>query len=193
MHVHRLLPGVVCAVLLSACVTANQTAPAKSAASLGSVLTEAETAQKAGQNGRAVMLLKEATESYPAEKMPWLRMAQLRFETNSYGEAILSAQEALERDPDDTVANSIIAVSGLRLASRALADLTERNKVNGTIKSEAHDLAKLLRDALGDGGGRITPRPPTRQKDAKSILPSAPAAPAGAKASSSNDPFINLK
>jgi predicted Zn-dependent protease len=112
MHVNRLLPGVVCAVLLSACATAHQTAPVKPVASLASVLTEADTAQKAGQNGRALLLLKEATEAYPAEKMPWLRMAQLRFETNSYGEAVLNAQEVLERDPDDSVANSIIAVSG---------------------------------------------------------------------------------
>lgn len=191
MHVNRLLPGVVCAVLLSACATANQPAPVKPVASLASVLTEADTAQKAGQNGRALMLLKEATEAYPAEKMPWLRIAQLRYETNSYGEAVLSAQEVLERDPDDSVANSIIAVSGLRLASRALADLTHRNNLNGTVKSEAHDLAKLLKDALGEG--TLVPRPPAKASAPKASAPSAPAAPAAKKASNSNDPFREFK
>ncbi len=191
MHVNRLLPGVVCAVLLSACATANQPAPVKPVASLASVLSEAETAQKAGQNGRALTLLKEASEAYPAEKMPWLRMAQLRYETNSYGEAILSAQEALERDPDDSVANSIVAVSGLRLASRALADLTHRNHLNGTIKSEAQDLAKLLKDALGEVN--LVPRPPAKPKEPKISASGTPAAAAVKKPSSSNDPFRDLK
>lgn len=195
MHVKRLLPGLASAVFLSACATANQPAPVKPVASLASMLTEAETAQKAGQNGRAVMLLKEAAGIYPAEKMPWLRMAQLRYETSSYGEAILSAQEVLERDPDDQVANSIIAVGALRLASRALADLTQRNNLGGTIKSEAQDLTKLLRDALNETGKPLVPRPtPKSPRGAASSAPAAsPGASPGARPSVSNDPFRNLR
>ena len=190
MHVNRLLPGVVCAVLLSACATATAPLPAKPAPSLASVLTDAETAQKAGQNGRAVMLLREATETWPAEKMPWLKMAQLRFETNHYGEAILSAQEALERDPDDAVANSIIAVSSLRLASRALADLSHRNNINGSIKTEAQDLAKLMREALNTREIAPPQRPPARiPREPKGGAASAPAA----KSSTSNDPFAHVR
>lgn len=192
MHLNRLLQGVVCAVLLSACVAANQPAPVKPpVATLASMLTEADTAQKAGQNGRALMLLKEATAAYPAEKMPWLRMAQLRYETNGYGEAILSAQEVLERDPDDAVANSIIAVSGLRLASRALVDLAHRNNLNGTVKSEAQDLAKLLKDALGEV--TLVPRPPVKTREPKGGASSAPAPGHSKKASSPNDPFRQFK
>jgi tetratricopeptide (TPR) repeat protein len=191
MHLNSLLPAVVCAVLLAACATADQPPPAKPVASLAAMLTEAETTQKAGQNGRALMLLKQAAETYPAEKMPWLRMAQLRYETNSYGEAILSAQEVLERDPDDAVANSIVAVSGLRLASRALADLAQRNNLNGTVKSEAHDLAKLLKDALGEV--TLVPRPAAKPREPKASSPGAPSAPAARKSSNSNDPFREFK
>jgi tetratricopeptide (TPR) repeat protein len=188
MHVNRLLPGLVCAVLLSACATANQPAPAKPVPTLAAVLTDAETAQKAGQNGRALMLLKEATEAWPAEKMPWLRMAQLRFETNSYGEAILSAQEALERDPDESVANSIIAVSSLRLASRALADLSRRNNLNGSTKSEAQELAKLLREALSTKDLTHAPRPPAKvPRESRNNGAPAP------KSSTSNDPFVHVR
>jgi predicted Zn-dependent protease len=189
MHVNRLLPGL-CAVLLSACATVTEPAPAKPVPSLASVLTDAETAQKAGQNGRAIMLLKEASEAWPAEKMPWLRMAQLRFETNSYGEAILSAQEALERDPDEAVANSIIAVSSLRLASRALADLAHRNNLNGSIKSEAQELAKLLRDALNTKDLTHAPRPSSRTlKESKGSATHTPAP----KPPASSDPFSSVR
>jgi hypothetical protein len=45
-------------------------------------------------------------------------MAQMRFDSTNYGEAIVNALEALERDPDDTLANSIVAVSGLRVTSK---------------------------------------------------------------------------
>ena len=55
-----------------------------------------------------------------------------------------------QRDPDDTLAHSIAAVSGLRVASKALADLTRKNNLSGTIRSEAQDLAKLLRTSLGE-------------------------------------------
>jgi predicted Zn-dependent protease len=188
MLMHRLLSGVVCAVLLSACATATPPAPARPAPTLAAVLTDAETAQKAGQNGRAVMLLREATDTWPAEKMPWLRMAQLRFETNHYGEAILSAQEALERDPEDTVANSLIAVSSLRLASRALADLSHRNNINGSIKSEAQDLAKLLREALHTKDITQSQRPPPKN----TREPKTGAAPAPAPKAATPDGTFSL-
>ena len=188
---YRLLPGFVCAVLLSACATATQPAPAKPVPSLSTLLTDAETAQKAGQNGRALMLFNEATETWPAEKMPWLKMAQLQFENHSYGEAILSAQEVLERDPGESVANSIIAVSGLRLASKALGELSHRNKLNGSVKSEAQDLAKLLRDALNTRElAPPAPQSPKTPKDLKSYTSPAPVPP---KESAPKDVFYRLR
>jgi hypothetical protein len=44
-------------------------------------------------------------------------IAQTRYEAGQYGEAIVNAQEVLVRDPNDTLANSIIAISGLRLST----------------------------------------------------------------------------
>jgi hypothetical protein len=40
-------------------------------------------------------------------------MAQIKFDRASYGEAIMNALEALQRDPTDKLGNSIVAVSGL--------------------------------------------------------------------------------
>eukprot|EP01032_Pedospumella_encystans_P035433 gene35434-40080_t len=56
-------------------------------------------------------LLRSAAGSYPADKAPWLSMAQMKFDRASYGEAILHAQEALQRDPGASGNSSITAVN----------------------------------------------------------------------------------
>lgn len=147
MDARRRIASLACLAALAGCAS---TASVPDMAALGILLNNAETAQKAGENEKAVALLQEAARGFPAEKMPWLRLAQLRFETKNYGEAVTSAQQVLERDPDETLAHSIIAVSSLRLASKALADLSQKNNMTGNINSEARELAKLLRSALGE-------------------------------------------
>jgi len=118
-------------------------------------------------------------------------MAQMRFESNNYGEAIVNALEALHRDPDDTLANSVVAVSGLRLSSKALADLTRKNNLSGTVRSEAQDLARLLRNSLNEevlvtppGGTRVT------RKESKPKAPAAGAATTTTTASSQPKPGV---
>jgi hypothetical protein len=122
-------------------------------------------------------------------------MAQIRFNAGAYGEAITNAHEALERDPDDTVAHSIVAVSGLRVASKALADLTRKNNLSGDVKSEAQDLAKLLRTSIGEPT-LVPPGNSGRSSTVKSrpaSTASATPAPANKPASSDKDPFAGLK
>ena len=77
-------------------------------------------------------------------------MAQINFDSSNYGDAITNALEVLHRDAADRVASSIVAVSGLRLSTKALADLSRQNNLSGTVRTEAQDLAKLLRDSLGE-------------------------------------------
>jgi tetratricopeptide (TPR) repeat protein len=113
-------------------------------------MAEANAAAISGHPDKAYALLKQAGATWPADKSPWVRMAQMRFDSNNYGEAIVNALEALHRDPDDTVASSVIAVSGLRLSSKALADLTRKNNLSGTVRTEAQDLARLLRTSLNE-------------------------------------------
>lgn len=179
-------------VLLSGCATDGEnirTEPPK-AATLKTVLADANAALKAGQGDKAQALLKEAATSYPADKAPWLQLAQIKFDRASYGEAITNAQEALRRDPVDTLANSIVAVSGLRVSTKALADLSAQNNLNGSLRTEARELAKLLRTTLGEDVlvPTVAPPPPVRAK-------TAPATRKGAAKSQSNtnDPFGGLK
>lgn len=185
----RLMPAMVCVALLSACAsTGDAPGGLQKGATMEAAVAAADAAVAAGQADKAYALLKGASQAFPADKTPWLRMAQMRFDGGNYGEAIAHALEALERDPDDTLANSIAAVSGLRVSSKALADLTRKNKLNGDVKSEAQDLAKLLRASLGEEVLVPKVKPTPRPRPA-----SATAAQAPAKTAASSDPFGALK
>lgn len=196
MILTRLIPGLVCAALLSACGTTDPSAGKKVAqVPLADSMAVAEAAIKAGQTEKAMATLKDAARTHPADKAPWVRMAQVRFDGDDYGQAIVHAQQAIQRDGDDTLAHSIAAVSGLRVASKALADLTRKNNLSGTIRSEAQDLAKLLRASLGEealvpGRNTRTAATPAERKKTSQT----PATRAGArKQSASDDPFGSLQ
>jgi predicted Zn-dependent protease len=189
----RVMPSVVCVAILSACASTGSGSGSK-APTVAAAMADADAAVMAGQNDKAYAILKGAGSTYPTEKGPWLRMAQMRFDSSNYGEAIVDALEALERDPDDTLANSIIAVSGLRVTSKALADLSQKNNITGNVRTEAQDLAKLLRNSLGEevlvpGAARTARKDPPKR-----AIGSAPApAPAAKPRSPSSDPFDALK
>ena len=84
------------------------------------------------------------------------------------------------------------STSGLRVSSKALAELTRKSKLSGNVKTEAEELAKLLRTSLGEdvlvpGAGRrvVPPKPKS---------PGTTTTAAGPKpGSGSSDPFGALK
>ncbi|MDQ2820234.1 MAG: hypothetical protein M3Y65_07555 [Pseudomonadota bacterium] len=156
-------------------------------------MAEANAAAMSGHPDKAYALLRQAGATWPADKAPWVRMAQMRFDSNNYGEAIVNALEALHRDPDDTLANSVVAVSGLRLSSKALADLTRKNNLSGTVRNEAQDLAKLLRNSLNEE--KLVPVSDSRQpqrRDPPRARAATTTATAGTPAKT-GDPFGALK
>jgi len=188
-----------CCALLSACAgpgTSTTTAAAKTTPSVAAAMAEADAAVLSGRNDQAYAILYRAGTAFPADKTPWVRMAQMRFDSTDYGQAIVNALAALERDPDDTLANSIVAVSGLRVTSRALADLSQKNNLTGNVRTEAQQLAKLLRanlneDALVPGAGGKKNAGPVRR--AAPAAQAAAPAPKAAAASGGSDPFGALK
>lgn len=113
-------------------------------------LSAADKAQKQGQTDQALQLLDEAARIDPAAKQPWLRKAQIHFEARQYGPAITQAQEALQRDVNDLTAQSILAVSGLRVSASALDQLRKANEVTGSTRSEAESVARVIHQALGE-------------------------------------------
>jgi tetratricopeptide (TPR) repeat protein len=158
------------------------------------MLAQAGTASSSGQKEQAVKLWQQAAQAYPSDKSPWLSIAQTRYEAGQYGEAIVNAQEVLVRDPNDTLANSIIAISGLRLSTRSLADLSRQNNLSGSIRTESQDLAKLLRESLGETV-LVPPRAPAQQAATPSRAKAGAKKTAKAKSTedASADPFGALK
>jgi tetratricopeptide (TPR) repeat protein len=183
-------------LLLSACATdgAMVRADRPNTVTLERALAEADAALASGQTSKAQAILKSASTNYPADKTPWLHMAQIQFDRASYGEAIINALEALQRDPNDKLGSSIVAVSGLRLSTKALADLSQQNNLSGSLRSEAQDLAKLLRTSLGEE----VLVPSTARKVAPAAAPARKSAVTGTAPKTNNqtnnsDPFGGLK
>jgi len=199
MTFQRLMPHAVvplaCIAFLSACASTAPAAgtAAKPAPSMATAMADADAAVLAGQSDKAYVILKNAGNTFPTDKTPWVRMAQMHFDSTNYGAAIVDALEALERDPDDTLANSIVAVSGLRVTSKALSDLSQKNNLTGNVRTEAQDLAKLLRTSLNEDVLVPNNRPAgARAKEAvKKAAGAAAASPA--RSTASNDPFGALK
>jgi tetratricopeptide (TPR) repeat protein len=149
----RLLPSVITIAILAGCAS-TAPAPAPKPVPVASALADADAAAKAGRSDQAYAILSGAAKANPTDKAPWLRMAQMRFEDKHYGEAIVAGLAAIERDPDDMLAYSLVAVSGLRVSSKALGDLTQKNGFSGSVRTEAQDLANLLHATLKE---RIVP------------------------------------
>jgi hypothetical protein len=194
MPLKYLLPSVACLALLTGCATTDTHPASKSHASVASVISEADVAFNAGMPDKGVKLLKDAAVAYPADKAPWLRLAQHQFDNRIYGDAVVSALEVLERDQDEMQAHSIVAVAGLRLSLKALGDLTHKNNLSGTVKSEAQDLAKLLRDRLGEGlmGKGQDKKPVTKVAVVAPTKAASNTSPKG-QPKDSDDPFAGMK
>jgi hypothetical protein len=171
MLLNKLVPGIAFAAVLSACATSPPPPPPPAPPpTLASLLRAAEAAIASGKPDVAGGWLKSAIAAFPADKAPRLRMAQLQFACQNYGDTITRAQEVLERDPDDLVAHSLVAVSGLRVSSKALSDLAAKNRLSGDVRAEATDLARILRANIG---GELIP--PVRKQNTAALRPGAQA------------------
>lgn len=207
IHVRRGLLSAAMASLLCA-LTACSTAPkqvdaAAASAATAEKLTErldaADKAQKLGKTEDALAELDTAIKVDPASKTPWLRKAQIYFDARQYGQAITAAQETLQRDTTDLTAKSILAVSGLRVSAQALEQLRKANEVNGSARTEAESVAKLIREALGEPilvpplAAASAPEAKPARAARRAALPPRPVAtaPAPVVASAAKTPAIN--
>jgi len=190
----RFIGAAACAIVLSACSTTKPVVAEKAPVpTMEELLAKANEASSAGRKEDAVTLWKAAAAAYPADKAPWSSIAQTRYDAGQYGDAIVSAQEVLVRDPNDRLANSIIAISGLRLSTRALADLSRQNNLSGSIRTESQDLARLLRESLGE---QVLVPPPAPAAPARAVAAKGrarPKAKPAATGSTGADPFGALK
>ncbi|CAJ0683373.1 hypothetical protein ACTHR6_17780 [Ralstonia holmesii] len=152
----------------------------------GQSMSEAEAAAKGGQQDKAIDLYQQIAKQNPTRDEPWVRIAQIQFGAEKYPQAILAAEEALQRDNADRQAKSILAVSGLRVARRSLQELRADSALAGDVKTDAQVLAKMLRDTLGEQvlfpGEQPVAKQPVRRPAGRVVRRAAPAAEHGTAA-----------
>src|ERR1700761_8266637 len=143
------LSGVVLACgVMAGCATQGNVASTPEA--FNKQLADADTVAKGGDQDRAIALYQQLSKSDPTREEPWSRIAQIQFTQGHYGQAIVAAQEALQRDQTDRQAKSVLAVAGLRVATQSLGELRQDASLAGDAKTDAQALAKELRDTLGE-------------------------------------------
>jgi tetratricopeptide (TPR) repeat protein len=171
--------GVACGVM-AGCASTQQNVP-PTADQFNKQLADADAVAKAGDQDKAISLYQGLAKADPTREEPWSRIAQIQFSQNHYGQAIVAAQEALQRDQTDRTAKSVLAVSGLRIATESLGELRDDASLAGDAKSDAQALAKQLRDTLGES--ELFPPDQTKQAMKKRRVvrhAKAPAAASGA-------------
>lgn len=188
-------PRLVVMPALLIAVSACQHAPTKSKiAPYDAWMASAEAGIRAQDVVSAKASFRKAAEFDTGAKEPWRRLAELDFNAQNYGPAITEAQEVLKRDPMDSTAQSVLTVSGLRVALDALGMIHSESDPKGPAHLEAAKVAKKLRETLGQD--LLTP-PKKKRKSTRSPATVAADAPHGAAVtrglSDSSDPFSALR
>lgn len=136
-------------------------------------MTQARTALNEGNREKARAAYRTAAQTYPTEKLPWQRLSEDYFNAQDYGNAVIAAQEVLQRDGQDNLAHSILAVSGLRLTAGSLLALRQDTTYSVGSRDEAITVARALRDTLG--AAALLP-PPASNNPAQRLKKPAPSA-----------------
>lgn len=193
---------VVAATLLGGCAT-NKVAMTKEefVVVMGESGVKVDALLEKGNRDEAIVILQDLATKNPDRKEPWGRMAKIQFDAGSYSEAIVSAEEVLQRDDTDRTAKSIRAVAGLRVAAQSLADLRNDVELKGNARSDATALASVMRETLGEDvlvpPAELEARKKREAAAAARAKKARPAATAPKKAGSApasgGDPFSLLK
>ena len=77
------------------------------------------------------------------------------------------------------------------MTSKALSDLSQKNNLTGNVRTEAQDLAKLLRTSLNEDV--LVPNNRPAAPRVKETVKKAVGAASGARSAASSDPFGTLK
>jgi len=175
----RFLLLAAAVLALAACATGSKSGKAETN-SYDRLMTEAENQVLAGRVDAAHISFNLAAQADPTRKEPWVRNAQLYFDSANYGRAIVAAQEVLQRDPDDLIADSVLTVSGFRVAAQSLQRLQGRGAIaSSTARKEAQQLAEVMQATMGESlaPAAAPAAKPTRRRASTAARPK-PAEPA---------------
>jgi len=196
----------VMALMLVSALAACASAPKKPVVgSFDTTMANAEAQVATVGADASIKAFEDAAKADPTRKEPWVRIAQLQFDRGNYARAIVAAEEVLQRDPDDLVADGVLTVAGFRVANQSLQRLQGRGALaSDTARKEAQTLADTLRSTMGDSvlavekpkpRPRAATRASSRRQAAPAAAPSAPAAtpaPARQTRGDNADPFQNI-
>ncbi|MDZ5456007.1 tetratricopeptide repeat protein [Azohydromonas lata] len=160
----RALAGAGLALMLTACASNQNVAskppePAPQMVSMEEWMARARLAATEGNPEKGRAAYRAAAQDYPGEKLPWLKLAEDYFNAQDYGNAVIAAQEVLQRDMQDHFAHSVLVVSGLRLTAGSLVALRQDGNLPVGSRDEAISVARALRDTLG-AASLLPPAPP---------------------------------
>jgi tetratricopeptide (TPR) repeat protein len=144
----RIAVALLLASALVGCAE-NKPKPAPPPPTYDQLMQQADARYNAQDVDGAKALFSKAAAADPTHKEPWYRLAQIDFDQQSYGRAIVDAQEVLQRDPTDVNAESILTIAGLRVAVDALGRLHDESDQQGPAHMEAVKLAAKMRETLG--------------------------------------------
>lgn len=163
------------------------------------LISDAEGQVASADFAGALQTYESAAKADSTRKEPWVRLAQLHFDIGNYGRAIVAAEEALLRDPTDTVAESVLTVGGFRVAAQSLQRLQSSGVLTTeAAQREARELAAVMREAMGadivadpNASKRAAPAPRRRAAPARTAPASAPTS-TPAPARPATNPFDKL-
>jgi len=142
----RVLVATVVVAMLGGCASMSS-----KGGDYAALLGRAEADVSVGKVESALLAFDQAARADPIRKEPWVRTAQLQFDAGNYGRAIVAAEEVLQRDPTDKVADSVLTVAGLRIASESLKRLQGNGALaSDTARTEAERLAATMRATMGE-------------------------------------------
>lgn len=124
--------------------------PEEIAENRAQLLMKASELAAKGNSNDALIAFGDLAKTNPDWKEPWVKIAKIQFDAGNYSQAIVSSEEALQRDKTDRFAESIRAVSGLRVAAASLNGLRDEVELKGNARADAVALAGVMRETLGE-------------------------------------------
>lgn len=137
-------------VFVLACTTAPSVPPI-SRPVYDDLLAMAEDYSAHGNQKIAIELYRQAAQTEPTRKEPWQHIARMQLEAGRPIPALVAAEEVLQRDPADPLANEVYLASAMQIAQRAMQRLLASGAMAEADELErAQQLAKTMGRVFGE-------------------------------------------
>ena len=138
---------LVAALVLGSCATVPVPAPPD----YDALFATAGSLADEGRDAAALETYHRAAAAAPSRKEPWQRIAKINLAAGRPVRALVAAEETLQRDPADAVANEVFIVSGMQIAEQAMQRLLAAGaKHDAADLARAQELVARMGQVFGD-------------------------------------------